>query len=346
MKISASKKTIIILSISFSLLLLASISFLFRDAISNGFNHGRWFVLDKYERLLEDCDYVKKGKAIKVQCNALLYPAPELEKNLNTHCYNFLTIPIDNEKKLYLFNICEGNNKVKWEEMSEWLKADSLVPVRYSILFERSKLFSFKYSGLEIENVNEKEYYNEFHKNKDLVDRRYVVSLDKAVPDQYFNYISMDRNTLGIEEVGHIYLFDTQLENIEAKGEELQYTFSSTVEEEDVVFTIPSKHILLQEREGQFTAITAENKEVLKLNSKYQLQFFYLSNKSDAFVEKIKKTCSQEVHGHLESLCINIDTILEDSFKQTNKDEVIKEILSKGDGGVLNNTILFYMISK
>ena len=61
MKISASKKTITILSICFVLLLVGGFSFFYRDVISNGIKYGRWFTLDRYEEMLEDCDHIKMG---------------------------------------------------------------------------------------------------------------------------------------------------------------------------------------------------------------------------------------------------------------------------------------------
>ena len=346
MKISASKKTITILSICFVLLLVGGFSFFYRDVISNGFNHGRWFVLDKYEELLEDCEWEKGGKEVRIKCKGLLYPISELEKNLSTHCYNFITIPKENDKKTSVFNICEGNNRVKWDGMEKWLEVDSFLPLKYSIIYSKSKLFTFEYSSLEIANVSDTEYYEEFYKNKDIAQKRFVVSLDNPTPDGYYNYVDMKKNTFGIEEAGHIYTFTNQLQNIETKGDILELTFKSTIEGKDVILTLPSRQIELSEGEGLFTTITVENKDLLKVGDNYQLQFFFLTDKPNTLVENIKKECNQEeVPILLTRLCGNIDIVLSNSFKPTTKDKIIEEILSGANKKDLQNTILFYMIS-
>lgn len=347
MKITASKKTIVILSISFILLLLvAGLSFFYRDIISNGFKYGRWFVLDKYEELLDDCDYVKTKDTVEVKCKGLLYPPQELDKRLMTHCYNFITIPKKEEDKTFVFNICEGNNRVKWEGMDEWLEVDSFLPLKYSIIYSKSKLFTFEYSSLEIANVSDTEYYEEFYKNKDIAQTGFVVSLENATSDDYYNYVVMKENTFGIEEAGHIYTFTNQLQNIETKGDILELTFKSTIEGKDVIFTLPSRQIEFSEGEDLFTTITVENKDLLKVGGNYQLQFFFLTDKSDTLVENLKKECNrEEVPILLTRLCGNIDIVLSNSFKPTTKDKIIEEILSGANKKDLQNTILFYMIS-
>ncbi len=346
MKITASKKTIVILSISFLLLLLGVFVFVYKDVIRNGFKYGRWFVLDKYEELLDDCDYVKTKDTVEVKCKGLLYPPQELDKRLMTHCYNFITIPKKEEDKTFVFNICEGNNRVKWEGMGEWLEVDSFLPLKYSIIYSKSKLFTFEYSSLEIANVSDTEYYKEFYKNKDIAQKRFVVSLDNPTPDGYYNYVDMKKNTFGIEEAGLIYTFKNQLQNIETKGDILELTFKSTIEGKDVILTLPSRQIELSEGEGLFTTITVENKDLLKVGDNYQLQFFFLTDKPNTLVENIKKECNQEeVPILLTRLCGNIDIVLSNSFKPTTKDKIIEEILSGANKKDLQNTILFYMIS-
>lgn len=61
MKVVASNNTIRLLSIFFFILLFSGISLLYKDVISNGIKYGRWFTLDRYEEMLEDCDHIKMG---------------------------------------------------------------------------------------------------------------------------------------------------------------------------------------------------------------------------------------------------------------------------------------------
>ncbi len=347
MKFTATKKTIVILTVSFLVLILGIISFIYRDFISKGIHTGRWFTLDKYEELLEDCEYSKSGDVVKVNCNALLFPAQELDKRLKTHCYNFIVIPKDNEKKTFVSNLCEGDDRVKWNKRDEWIEIQAFVPVKYSIVFNKTKPFTFEYSSVEIRTVGEKEYYSEFHKNKSFAEVGYYVpSLGNSTPEEYYNYVFMEKNTFGFEEIGHIYTFETQLQKIDVKGKDLQLTFKSTIENEDVLFTIPTRNIRLSEGEGQFTTVTVENKDILKLNGNYQLQFFYLTSKPDSLIEKIQEECSQEdILLHLEPLCGNFDMILEDTLQPTTKDKVIEDLLSGKGEKYLHNTALFYMIT-
>lgn len=51
MKFTATKKAIVILTVSFLILALGIISLVYKDYITKAINTGRWFTLDRYEEL-------------------------------------------------------------------------------------------------------------------------------------------------------------------------------------------------------------------------------------------------------------------------------------------------------
>ncbi len=346
MKVSASKKTIVILIILFVLLLLGGICFLYKDVINNGIKYGRWFSVDKYEELLDDCEWERKGGELRIKCRALLYPGTDADKNIPTHCLNFIMIPKDFDKGVKTFNICEEIQNLQWEQKEEWLNAKSLMPVRYTLIYNHNNSIDFQYSSLGVQHVDEKEYFGEFLKNKSLAKKGYAVSLDSSTPEQFNNYISMDKETFDIQEMGHIYIFATELLKKEVKGEDIYITLKSQIEKEEVSFTLASNSILLSKGEGNFVNITTENIDDLEIHGKYQIQMAYLTNKPEDLTNKVEDMCKEDdILKHREPLCNNKKIVLDDKYKATSKEEIIKEILLKKDDVFLQNVLLYYMIT-
>lgn len=345
MKVSASRKTIIILSICLLLVLLGVVSLLYKDVISNGIKYGRWFSIDKYEELLDHCDWEREGKELKIKCKALLRPVSELEKKLSTHCYNFITIAKEEDKRTSLFNICEGNKNVRWDNMSDWLEEGRFTPVKYALVYKKAKRSAFKYSGLEINNATEKEYYEEIYKSKDIAEKGYAVSLDKPLPEYYYNYLYIEKDTFSIDEVGHIYVLDAKLLNIEINGKKMLLTFESVIEGEKATFTVPTTYTNLIDENNQFVSIKAQNVEILKLNNKYQIKFFFLNSKTDSFLSETEEICNEGLTSK-KAFCENINIVTEETFKPTSKSEVIEKMLSKEKEILLDNTLLYYMVAK
>ncbi|HKM19836.1 MAG TPA: hypothetical protein VJY47_01285 [Candidatus Dojkabacteria bacterium] len=344
MKISASKKTIAILSICFVFLIVGGISLFYKDVITNGFNYNRWFVLDKYAELLEDCEWEKGGKEVRIKCKGLLYPISELEKNLSTHCYNIITIPKELEKKTFVFNVCEGNDRVKWEGMDEWMEKGVFTPVRYTVVFNRSKPFTFEYFSLEIENVNEKEYYAEFYKHKDIADSKYSLSLETNSLDAFNNYFFSDKDEFGLEEMGVMYLLKAQLLNKEVKNDVMLLTFNSKIQGEDIQFTIRSNFINFSKEGDENLEVGSSNIGKIDINKNYQLILLYQSKELENLKEKMDTVCNvDEVHISQKPLCGNKQLILDQNTKPTTGKEIVENLLH-GEKD-LHNAFLFYMIS-
>ena len=91
MKVSASKRVLFLIIFLF-VLLLGGVAYYFKYVISNGIKYGRWFTVDMYGELLEDCDHIKIGGVIKVSCNALIYPSTPLYNKIENHCFNILIL--------------------------------------------------------------------------------------------------------------------------------------------------------------------------------------------------------------------------------------------------------------
>ncbi len=348
MKISASKKTITILSICLVFLLLGGISFLYKDVISNGIKHDKWFVIDKYEELLEDCEWKREGNQVKSVCNALLHNATDVEKLTAYHCYNLVTIPKANEKMTYMVSICEDDHNVKWEGKEEWLeKRSGLIPVKYSIVYKRRKPFHYEYSSLELENATEKDLFETFYKNNDIKEYTGMIETEYHSPDFYENYVFLEKDTFEIEEIGHLYVLSAKLIKKDVVNEKILLSFSSRIKEEEIIFTGQTEGFLFfpERLEAPPVLITAENINEIEEDKAYQFKTLYLNNKSNNLVDNITQICnSKEVPPSISALCVNKETILSDDFKINTKDNIVQELLSSKES-VMDNNIIYLIYS-
>lgn len=342
MKISASKKTITILAVCSVLLFLAGISLLYKDVITNGLKYGRWFTLDRYEELLEDCSYKREGKELLMTCNALILPASEFDQNVTEHCFNFFTIPKENEKSIYTFNICESNENIKYEGLEEWLSEEKMTPVKFTIMYKSTNYMYFTYSSLKIENATEEELYEEFYKNSHLKSLNYSIASEYAFPDAYNNYVYVEDSTFVENDgIGHISIFSAFLLEKEMMGGEMVYRFKTKIENKDIEFQTYSNSFILHNGD-YFENVTYENIDAMEVGKEYALSLLYLDNKSDVISEEINSWCErEEIHLSRQSLCGNKEKILGTNLNVTDKDSIIEELSSGQETVDLLDTIIF-----
>jgi len=349
MKFTATKKTIVILIVSFLVLVLGVISFIYRDFISNGINTGRWFTLDKYEELLEDCEWEKKGKQIMVNCKALVYPAEPFFKDLDSFCINFYTVSLkDIDKRPEVFNICQERSKLSWEGIEKWFEEEKkYTPVNYSVVYSYAKGGKYLYDHIEVSNVSDKEY-EEFKKNNWL-GKYYMfdVKRDYLTLEHYYNYVVVDRNAFGFEELGQILFLDATLLHVEAKGEKIFLTFKARMEEEMYEFKTKTKALLLlsEENHEYFENITTDNLDKLELEHEYEISLAYIVNKTDELISKSDSICNaaKELPRVNNILCLNDDYISSDSYNSIKGKDIVKEIGDK-KGVVLPNTFVYQLV--
>lgn len=350
MRFSGSKKSIIILVVFFILLIFFFLIFNFRDAALNGIRHGRWFTLDKYEELIEDCDFVRDGKEFRLTCNALLNVASEADKKNEDRCYRFLTISKNNEsKKPETFNICEKGSKVNWDLMSEWLEEEfRMTPVKYELIYHSKDFVNFTYERIEIRNATDEELFNEFYLNS-MVKEIPVVS-EYLNKDMYNNYVYIEKDTFGLEEIGHIYILDAKLvEKSTEDNNSMYFIFETRINDQNIKIKTHTKGFMLMKEEGETFSqeyFTENTSDQIPLDGKYQLRFFYLTNKTDNLNKKIEEICNSEnIHITKKSLCENKEEILKNEFGVTSIGGIIKKLKNGNSEDIVNidNGILYIL---
>lgn len=151
MKVSASRKTIIILSICLLLVLLGVVSLLYKDVISNGIKYGRWFSIDKYEELLDHCDWEREGKELKIKCKALLGSTKKEEGEVL--CHNILLIGKEQGKDISKILICEKEDRVKLVDKRRDYKR--LKAVNIEVLYLSKDILKHSFEEVTIKSMEE-----------------------------------------------------------------------------------------------------------------------------------------------------------------------------------------------
>ncbi|HRZ84903.1 MAG TPA: hypothetical protein P5344_02185 [Candidatus Dojkabacteria bacterium] len=352
MKFSGSKKSIIILIVCLFLLLISIFLVFSKDSISNGIKYGRWFVLDKYEDKLGDCNWERNGREGKVKCNALVYAASEIDNQVEDRCYNFLIISKEDiNKEPKIFNVCEEGNKVKWPTIDKWLgEKEKMTPVKLNLLYEGKDFNKFIYSGFEVLDVSSDELFEEFYTNKSLKEVPYQIASEFTSKDDYNNYVYVDSGTFGINEIGHLYFFEAKLLEKSVENGTMYFTFETRIRDKITKIKFHSKGVILIRNNGQEDIqehITSENIDKIEINSNYQFRFFYLTSKSDELLQKVNESCnSKEIDITNKSLCDNKEEILNNEFLPTTHEEILNDFTSNKTDNIinLNNGILFVLI--
>lgn len=352
MKISGTRRSLLIISLCFFISLVFLTLFYFKDSISNGIKYGRWFVLDKYQDMLDDCDWERTSKEMKVKCNALVYQASEIDKRVEDRCYNFLIVSKnDKNKQPEIFNICEKMDKIDWETIENWLEErDKMTPVKLNLLYTKRNLGEYIYSGFQVLDVTPEVLFDEFYTNKSLKESLYPIATRFKSEDDYNNYIYIDKGTFGIDEIAHLYFEEAKLIEKTTENETMYFTFETRIKEKTIKLKIHTKGVLLIKHIGQEDVqeyVTSENINKIEINTNYEFRFFYLTSKTKDIQQKIEERCiNQEVHISNKSLCDNKEEILSNEFLPSTKDEILDYLTSNNEDGIVdvNNAILFILI--
>lgn len=293
MKISASKKTITILSICFVLLLVGGFSFFYRDVISNGFNHGRWFVLDKYDKELPDyCEYeVGDGKVV-VKCRGFLSGTPEGETP-DLLCGDFQIVDKEGLGWKRFFPCLD------YEDFSVHhilLKSGYYTPVDISIEYVKKGLFAYELDKISVEEMDSTVLYDEIYE-KNLEARKAIgkIATQNDILYEQNSYLPVKTGIMG--KYPYITYFKTlQLKDISVVGDDMKLVFSGIVKEKSVTLEVLSSKFLYSYvgEDGEFVDVMVDKnnyKEVGEGHS-YQVHFLSLSEKEN--IDEVISNCKSE----------------------------------------------------
>lgn len=154
MKYIASKKTIIILTISGLFLLLGVIGIVLQEPIKNGLKYGHWFTIDSYQELLEHCEVQRTKGRVSLKCKGLI-EAYKREATDNKAKYTVLIIPKEKSKNLFRIKIEEEDEKVEWvNPYEDYL---SLIPINISITFNKGQKLNYLFNKITFNLMSEEE---------------------------------------------------------------------------------------------------------------------------------------------------------------------------------------------
>jgi len=315
MKASAYKKSIIILIVFFLLLLLGAIGIYFKDVIRNGIKYGRWFSVDKYEELLDYCDYEVNDQGLKIKCKALLKEI-SVPKNNNEICYEYLVyhkVYSENTKK---FLLCEDPQKIFYQNANKSIKSSLNLDLVLSFTKNKTK---YIFIGAEMLNFEESKRY--FISNITRESKR----LDLPFVLMGFNNIRVSKLndkdnskviTINSDELG---------KSFEAITNGIAYVKKDKIQSEYLTYSQLST--------------------VIKEGARYNMGFFYAtkdfnSETNKNFVDSCDTSSADEEHS---VLCDNIA-----HFKDLGvlENDGVSEILSKSKDGCSGSCLILIYVEE
>ena len=233
MKFTATKKAIVILTVSFLILALGIISLVYKDYITKAINTGRWFTLDRYEELLEDCEYSKKGGTIRVNCNALIVA---VKKDKVGHCHNLLVIGTDKTRELQKVVICEEDEKIDTENVKS--KYQLLTPVNMEVVYnKKGSLFKYSFSNITMKNMDEVDILLILEEDSRLNELNERIDREHYNMD-FYNYFYFQESSGSWHEshgLQYISFVSADLEEMSVDGEYLVVRIRTIVRNQEVV---------------------------------------------------------------------------------------------------------------
>lgn len=342
MKFSGSKKSIIILIVCLFLLLFSFLLIYFRDVISNGIKYGRWFTMDKYEELLEDCEWQRNENEIRVTCNAILKTLNSEEDDIL--CYGFDLIT---EKGLVAKKVCEPAEKTTLKNSFEDL--NKLIPVKIFFNYEQSKLVFFKLSMVDFVSMTNKEYFSLFETYNVLLSLPNVTTENDLNYSQYTRHF-IDKSTTsmyGIPNISYI-TFDAELINFNENGEYIEFLFKTTLIGEEVSIRVLNKSMLfslMNSPQYKPNYLDKSNLSNLEIGKQYVLIYIFPLDSYSELFKKVSDKCDGQDLA-LKILCQNISEQMISKEESIITTEYLEDLISSSSNKQIeiNNGVLLELV--
>lgn len=346
MKVSASKKTIAILIVLFLLLLLGGIYFLYKDVIHNGIKYGRWFTVDKYEELLDDCEWERKDKELKIKCRALV---EAIHTNNDYICYTSKVISKINTR-LIKQEICELPKDVHLNNPYFELPKDQALPSYLTIYMDSPTYPKYSLKKLVINGIKDEEVA-EWLKNETLQNNLTKENLFLLTNTSYNGFLLRDNYLFPTLPLNWIRLYHMKLEEIvsddNSKGAVL--VFSGAFKNRSNRYKLK-----LYTESFAHSNVSSSNKmesypeqgsisEILKVNNSYDLDLTYPTSSLSVHKPEITKACSivDELSTERQAFCNIVKEGREvKPYEDIKKEEDFISFVIKNQEIVLDNMIL------
>jgi hypothetical protein len=288
MKVSASKKTIVILSVCFVSLLLSGLTLLYKDVVYNGIKYGRWFTLGEDDKLLDDCEYIKREEYVRLECNAFFVNYKADKESENNICLNLKLIPKDSIETITLFPCIERKN-LNTKNYRHYNIPNSYFPVVVSFTYKKSGLLKYSVSEISLKEMHKNQIQE--LKTSLFVSTAHMIKTQKDAIFVVDNYYFVDNP---IDEDGYpsiTYIKAMTLKNSEFRNNKVVLTFEGWIKSELINLILEEDKFNFVSFDGSIYTISANNYTELKTNKKYQLTFLSLQDSLQNKVSEILILC-------------------------------------------------------
>lgn len=325
MKFTATKKTIIILTTCFILLISSCLPLFFRDVIFNGIKYGAWVRLNVYKELLEDCSFQKGGDNVVLKCEALLNFV--LKESIESDsCYKFSIVPQNKEARLYPLTICESDDKFNW--VNPYKNYDKEIPINLEINYKKIGFLSYTLNKIGIFLMSNESYENMFNGRTELgTMRRQIITKRQGYLRNKGYFYDTSLESLKGSSFDMFLLADFKIENVELIDNIILITVSGLINDKTVNMIIPVNRILSERPDMEDFKVIEEsynynNYKILE-NYKDPLQLQFLISKDDNI--KMNECTKSENNNLISVYCDNIATLDRNDTKDWQ--EVLEESL-------------------
>lgn len=295
MKITASKKTIVILSISFLLLLLGVFVFVYKDVIRNGFKYGRWFVLDKHEgELLDYCEHEEGDKELNIKCRGFMVNTSENHnsKSKSELCGGFYIVDKKGQGwKKFVPCLDEQNFLVQ----HIYLKPLHYMPVDIEIKYIKRGFFKYRLDKISVEDMDSMELVTILNGNNTKVNNIAMsIATQEDIRYEKDGFLPLKVGIL--DDYPYMTYFKTlNLKEVSTEDSKVRLLFQGTIFDKSITMEVFSSSFLLtyydKTKEQKEILVNKENYNELTLNAPYRVHFFSLTEKEQDRLDEIVQSC-------------------------------------------------------
>lgn len=349
MKIIASRKTIVILTTCFVLILLAFAAFSYSDVVRNGLKYNAWFTLGKYNDLLEHCEFKNKGKNITIKCQALL---KEVKEGDNANCYLSTIIPKVQKLQLIDYTFCGNDTVINFDD--NYIFEGKYIPANLEIIFKDPIPGIANLELLNISRMDDLDFYKiveSYEKIRiDSFEGRITTKSGYPSIEAYQNYVLQKNNAYPSLSLEFLNIFEAKLMDLTKSTNFLTFTFNLRIKEEMVQLKVKSANFVLVNPSLQSQEIIDfADTDKLNVGENYSLVLLSPTIDSQQFNQEVKTFCFKEdgvsYIEENEFICKNLNLINtpKETIEGINFIENVVTMEGKNQV-ILENTVLVFII--
>lgn len=353
MKISASKRIILLIIVMIIFLVLGVLAFFFRDILSDGIRYGRWFKVDRYEELFDRCKYTRSGEELILECTGLLESMSVYEGNDQGICYQYRLVP-KGEGDISKEEFCEDSNRISLD--NPYKELEKILPISIQIHFKRDNYTSYKFEKIAMVALSDDEIETMFESGKLGTPNTGAVLMNQLY-GPYTDYLryrgiccSANHPLLFVQGVYVIGLLGVKIEKAYVDGGYMYFVLNGHIDgqQKEYTVTVKSKGVVIVGLDGSNKYVTKESLGENVLNDIVEVRIAYASadfNKYQGdFVESCSSTYS-EMSNEEKSLCDNLSISKEwELTERISVDRFIELISSKEDKELIFNNLFVNII--